>query len=128
MSKESKEGDEAQRQFDAGRQRHERFKQHAQEYNQASQAHQVDAKSTRDQLADAMEHTAGVDEPDAEAWQTEVERLQQEQHEQAMIREGLSREFKDLQAEFRNLEKPENDIVELGRKVRKIRGRGRKAR
>jgi hypothetical protein len=38
------------------------------------------------------------------------------------VREGLQQDFDDLKAEFAELKKPENDVVELGRKARKRQG------
>jgi hypothetical protein len=116
----------AKREFDEAMQKHRAFRRHSKEYYQASQ-------ERRAQIANSNEKCAGLEarrqassrgesgEWDAEAFQAEVEAARQDPLEQQMVYENLQREFADLKDQFAELHSPENDVIELGRKVRKLR-------
>src|SRR4051812_28138007 len=116
----SQEADELEQQLAVGRAKHKAFKEHAQEYTRDVEAYQAEVIHTRRRIKHAREQV-GPGSPDAPAQQAAVEQLQQDQREQAMVRDGLRQDFKELSAEFAEIKKPENDIVEFSRKIRKLR-------
>ena len=122
----SKESDETQQQLDDAMRKHAEFRRHSQEHNKALGAHHTEVANTNEQMAQVTAEAASDDQggPEAKTHQAEMEHLRQDQREQHMVREGLWQDFDALKAEFAELKKPENDVVELGRNARKRQGRG----
>ena len=121
----SKESDETQQQLDDAMRKHGAFRRHAKEHNEALGAHHTEVANTNEQMAQVTVEAAGDDQggPEAKTHQAEIEQLRQDRREQNMVQEGLHQDFDDLKAEFAELKKPENDVIELGRKARKLQGR-----
>src|SRR4051812_43108701 len=98
----SREIDELQKQLAVGQAKHEAFREHAHEYKGAAEDLQAEVSDTLEALTSAKEQ-AGTGSPDAPAQRAKVEHLQQDRREQAMVRDGLRQDFKDLNTEFAEL-------------------------